>query len=87
MSTDMCVVIVLSYTAVVWNMNVHSGATRITVHWSRPVNAPYLDHAVQYVVAISGKLISSGRSKSCITRVCVICSLYHAHSVDLQCAL
>ena len=39
-----------------------SGATWITVYWSRPVNAPYLDRVVEYVITISAKSASSGKS-------------------------
>ena len=56
--------IILSQTAVVWNVRVRSGATWIAVYWSRPANAPYLQRVVEYVVTISGtgKLASPGKN-------------------------
>ena len=54
-----CCVSLLCAAAVVRNMKSLSGTTWITVYWSRPLNAPYLDTIVEYVAAISEKFTSS----------------------------
>jgi len=60
-------VLLWSSAAAVWNLKLQPGTTWITVYWTRPLNAPYLGHVVEYVVTINRKVISSG--KSC--RICV----------------
>jgi len=55
---------------VVWNIKVHSAATWITVYWSRPLNAPYLDYAVEYVLTVNRKLMLSGKYfKVCVSAI------------------